>query len=155
MYIYITSSRDNTVYRLDRDGRNKRTFNNQGLKSPQYIAASSNSVAVSSCGSDQVSVYDSAGRQLYVYGGFGSGPGQLNGPRGVVLDKWGKLLVEDYWNNRVCIVSPHGQHEGGIKLDKEGLNFPCGVALTKDGQLIVTCGWYSTTKAVAIYQYCN
>lgn len=155
-YLYVTSSRENKVYRLNMpDGGGKQTFihSDAGLNNPQYIAADHHHVAVSCYSNHKVFIHDTQGRCLHVYGGGGSGPGQLQYPWSIVIDKAGRVLVGDYHNNRVCILSLQGQHIAHIDLSQDGLGLPTGLALTPAGQLVVACSSPPTVYTVGIYQY--
>jgi DNA-binding beta-propeller fold protein YncE len=148
-HIYITSSYEDRVYRLDLgEGTDKTVFIDQGLSYPHFVSCTDSKVAVSSYNSHQVSVHDIEGRLQFIYGGLGTGPGQLKYPWGVALDRWDQLLIADNDNKRISIVSPQGQHLRDIRLDQEGLSYPRGLAITRDGQVLVGCN-----KKLAIFQY--
>jgi DNA-binding beta-propeller fold protein YncE len=155
-HIYVTSSQENVVYRMSLpDCTNKQVFIKNTLfkkylNEPCFVATNDQHIAVSCYKSHQVCVFNLEGKLHFVYGGEGSGPGKLDCPYGVALDQRGRLLVCDYNNDRVSIVSPQGQHLGDIKLDQEGLEYPSGLALNHEGQLVVAC---SIPKAVIIYKY--
>jgi tripartite motif-containing protein 71 len=92
-------------------------------------------------GNDRVEEYSSEGKFLSEFADAGSGAGQLNEPRGIVVDE-GELYVADYGNNRVEEFSPSGQYlaQIGSKGNKEGqLEGPFGVAVNSStGYLFVS-----------------
>lgn len=49
-------------------------------------------------------VYDLAGKYLYEFGGRGSGPLWFNFPNSITVDRKGRLIVADLFNNRVQIL---------------------------------------------------
>ena len=48
--------------------------------------------------------YDLAGKYLYEFGGRGSGPLWFNFPNSITVDRKGRLIVADLFNNRVQIL---------------------------------------------------
>jgi DNA-binding beta-propeller fold protein YncE len=49
-------------------------------------------------------VYDLAGKYLFEFGGRGSGPLWFNFPNSITVDRKGRLIVADLFNNRVQIL---------------------------------------------------
>ena len=167
-YMYVTSSDENLVYRMDTpDGSNKQVFvrssaglsfpwfivakvfasSNADLDNPFFIAANESRVAVS-CRNDTVVVLDTDSTLQFVYRQNGSRPGRLFEPRGVAFDPYGWILVSDYWNNRISVLSPQGRHIQDIRLDQGGLKRPSGLAMSGSGQVVVICG---SPLAIAVY----
>lgn len=50
------------------------------------------------------------GKHLYSWGSPGDGPGQLNLPHGIWIDRQDRVLVADRENNRVQVFTQEGQH---------------------------------------------
>ena len=92
------------------------------------------------------------------FGGFGDGPGQLNIPWGICLDKDGNVFVADWRNDRIQSFTANGkwlasfgqpgsggdaavarQHGGIRRVDRPVgvFNRPTGVAVDKDGDIYV------------------
>jgi sugar lactone lactonase YvrE len=85
-------------------------------------------------------------------GGFafadGTGAGaSFHSPRGVAIDDYGNVLVADYGNNRIRLVTPGGvvstlAGNAGVGNDNAclgaSLNFPTGVAIDASGNVLVT-----------------
>lgn len=143
-HMYVTSHGENLVYRLDTpDGTNKRVFARFSAVTclPQFIAVNDRHVAVSCPGNDTVVLFDTDGAQQFEYGGPGSGPGQLHDPRGVAFDRYGRMLISDYYNRRISVVSTqgHGLHLQDIRLDQDGPRVPLGLAVSMSGQVVVGC----------------
>ena len=134
--IFVTSSDENCVYKLDMPtGSNKQIFIQKkiGLLCPSFTASDDRHVCISSFGNHKVFLFDMSGVVRHVYGGYGTGPGQLNCPTGVVIDAQGRMLICDQDNHRVCIVSTEGKH-----LKKDGLEFPDSLAMSPSGDAVVT-----------------
>lgn len=75
-------------------------------------------------GSSFISQFDRQGHFIRTFGGFGSAPGQLDCPHGLMVDTRGKkplLVVADRTNQRLQYFSLEGEHLGfGY-----GVNLPC------------------------------
>ncbi len=52
---------------------------------------------------------DKNGKFIEAWGTKGSGPGQFNCPHSIALDSKGRIFVGDRNNNRIQILSPHGE----------------------------------------------
>jgi uncharacterized protein (TIGR03663 family) len=79
-----------------------------------------------------------------VFGEPGSGPGQLNEPRGLASDSRGNLYVADTKNSRIQVFDSNGQFLRVIGVPGSGdgqLKEPCGVAVDADGTVIVADTW--------------
>lgn len=98
------------------------------------------------------------GEYLGQFGSFGSGPGQLNTPWGIGLDKDGNVFVADWRNDRIQQFTAQGEWQasfgqpgtggdasivqkmGGIKLSNVPVgqfNRPAGVCVDQDGDIYV------------------
>jgi hypothetical protein len=95
------------------------------------IELSSGHFVVSHLGSRQhrVCIVNMAGRIIYSYGDEpGSVTEQLSGPLGLAVDTHGNVLVAEYHNNRVKLLSPTLTHLAEVSL-------PAGHQLHKPGVL--------------------
>ena len=81
------------------------------------------------------------GEYLGQFGSFGSGPGQLNTPWGIGLDKDGNVFVADWRNDRIQKFDRDGNFlmKFGSSGNGDGeLNRPSGIAVDKEGIIYVT-----------------
>ena len=87
----------------------------------------------------RVCVVDTAGRIVHSYGGPpGSSAGQLNGPRRLVVDTHGYVLVADCFNHRVQVLSPTLTRLGDVTTPGHQLNAPYALHLDElNGRLYV------------------
>lgn len=75
-----------------------------------------------------------------VWGGLGTGPGQLSEPRGVALDADGCVYVAEQGNHRVSKFGPNGEFLGSWGEFGAGvgqLNEPAAVAVDRHGSVYV------------------
>ena len=80
---------------------------------------------------DIISKFDFEGRPVSGFGRHGSGLGELNHPRCILLDDRGNLLVADTGNSRIQAFSPDGKPLGAWGQFGKGdgeLNRPMGIA---------------------------
>ncbi|MBI2755499.1 MAG: TIGR03663 family protein [Chloroflexi bacterium] len=107
---------------------------------PRSIAISpSGEVYVSDTGNKRIQVFDASGRYLRMFGGEGTGPGQLREPVGLAFDSQGTLWVADAWNRRIQRFSPTGQPlaEFAVPAEWQGTavtNKPY-IAASEDGRI--------------------
>jgi hypothetical protein len=154
--MYVTSQGDNKVYKLKLpDGDNKIVFlpQSEWVDLPWNVAANSTRVAVSSDEKHTVHVFDSAGKLKFIYGecgNGGAGPGQLNSPQAVALDPVGRVIIADYANNRICILSSNGKHLWDIMLEPDNPSTPRALCINNNGDIVVGC---STSHTIATYKY--
>ncbi|MEO8189172.1 MAG: flippase activity-associated protein Agl23 [Acidobacteriota bacterium] len=81
---------------------------------------------------------------LKTWGAAGSGPGELGEPRGIAVDRQGRLYVADTKNSRVQVFDSDGTfvRQFGSKGAGPGeFNEPCGIAVDPDGDVWVADTW--------------
>ena len=100
----------------------------------------------------RVCTVDANGRIVQSYGGpKGSSAGQLNGPYCLAVDKRGYVLVADWLNDRVQILSPALTHLCDVTLSEHWLSWPCRLDLDEQrGRLCVGEGWGGTSSVCNI-----
>ena len=148
--VVVTDWVTSAVHVFDESGATLRCFP-CACEAPGYVAAAPGGsvVAVSDWKQDQVKVFARDGALLHTYGRHGSGPGQLDHPYGVCVDRYGHLIVADTWNNRIHLVSDDGKFVRFLVTKDEGLQWPQGVALDGKGNLVIV----EQHGQVKIYKY--
>ena len=92
----------------------------------------------------RVSVWTPTGAFVRGFGDHGSGPGQLDDPKGVAVDGAGFVYVADSGNSRVERFTPGGQFAASIgqglplSAGPDQVSAPEGVAIAPDGSLFVS-----------------
>ncbi|XP_065190301.1 tripartite motif-containing protein 2-like isoform X2 [Sycon ciliatum] len=87
-----------------------------------------------------VRVFTKGGRQLNKFGTKGSGPGQFNGPQGIISSD-GRLLVVDIYNHRIQVFTTDGNFITmfGSEGESDGqLKHPRYIAEDRHGHFLVT-----------------
>jgi DNA-binding beta-propeller fold protein YncE len=87
------------------------SFGMRSLKNPWGIALdlASGSIYVASMLAHTISIYSSLGTFRRTLGGeAGAKPGQFTSPISVAVDRNGNLLVADYGNHRIQVLTPNG-----------------------------------------------
>ena len=103
-YLYIAEQHNHCITKLTTTGHYITRFGSKGtapgeLNYPTSLAISNNLVYVSERGTHRVSIFDIEGTFLHCFGSRGV----LNEPRGIVMDRSGKLYVSDFENNRIVL----------------------------------------------------
>lgn len=84
--------------------------------------------------------YNSSGRLLLSFGGYGSGDGELDAPGDMLIDVEGSLVIADKGNHRVIKLGPTGTHIqsfGGKGQDAGQFIEPISLAITRNGEILV------------------
>ena len=86
----------------------------------------------------RIQLFASDGRYLRAIDSEGTGNGEMKKPIGVTFDHYNRVIVADYENNRIQILTTAGQF---IKrFGEKELKKPFGVCLTSDGNIAVCSG---------------
>ena len=147
--IFVSDSTNHRIEKFSPEGRFLLSFGTQGVKnscleSPEGIALlGEEKVYVADRGNNRIQVFlQKNGRFTMAFGKKGSGPGQFNGPRALVVDTaWNRLLVTDCGNSRIQAVTLDGKPllqfgtQGSIPLCN---HFPYCITTDQDGFLLVT-----------------
>ena len=110
------------------------------LNRPQFVDCNADVVVVSESWNHRISVFSWAdGSVRAQFGSGGSGPGQLNYPRGVRLLADGSgLVVADENNHRLCVFTLSGEFVTAVGSREQGLYYPYDVLeCASDGSFIV------------------
>ena len=106
--LHVADRYNDRIQVLDQDGKYVREYGQRGsdlgrLKGPIFIHVDHDYVYVSELGNYCVPVFTTSGRFVHTIGSFGRGPGELDSPRGVVVDTDGFVYVCDFDNHLVQI----------------------------------------------------
>ena len=101
-------------------------------------------MAVSSFSGNRVHVTDVNGELKYVFGSEGQlnqDHVQLHSPYGIAYDSSGRLLVANYLDSTIAVISPDGSFKGAIELAEFWARAPepRGIAVNSSGHLFVAC----------------
>jgi DNA-binding beta-propeller fold protein YncE len=155
-FMYVTSRDDHKVYKLKLPDLNNKTVllqQSDGIDEPFGVAASTTHVAVTSVEKHTVHVFNTAGKLQFQYGQkgiYGSGPCLLFMPWEVQLDSAGRVIIADYGNDRIVLLSSKGEHLGDIMLEQDSLKRPEGLCINNNGDIIVGC---YNPNTIATYHY--
>ena len=110
------------------------------LTSPVHCIQYERYLIVSDCGEHCIKVFDRKGNFQYKFGKKGGGDGELNSPKGLLVNKSGHLMVCDEKNHRIQVFELNGKFLGkfGIKGGNLGeFNNPAFLAVLSNGQIVV------------------
>ncbi len=154
--VYVIDTRNHRVQVFGADGQFLRTWGSQGAAPGQFqepwgIAVDeSGNVYVADTWNHRIQKFDSQGQFLLQWGTFGDtggalgAPEMLYGPRDIVADPDGNLIVSDTGNKRVVKYGPGGQfiqQWGGSGSASGQFLEPCGLAADADGNVYVADVW--------------
>ncbi|XP_013396780.1 E3 ubiquitin-protein ligase TRIM71-like [Lingula anatina] len=124
----------------DKDG-------DQLFDKPYKVSYMSNGcLVVSDTSLNKLHILTPSGDPLYQY----TGPdNKLVDIRGVCVDAYDNILVTDYTNHCIHLVSPDGKFIQYIATKADGLKNPWGCTINQDGYLVVTQG----NGKVKVFQY--
>ena len=113
--LLVVSSKDSSVSLLQKQSESewkpdylkKNFFNDQNWPVGIAVDADNNWV-ISFTGDDQIAVYDTITEKVRTIGESGEGPGQFNGPQGVLINKNGDIYVAETGNGRIQKFTPYG-----------------------------------------------
>jgi hypothetical protein len=142
--VLVTESGNNRVQQVRIvDGAWVRFVGEGVLRRPVHVDCNADVIAVSELDWHRITVLSWAdGSVRAQFGSEGSGPGQLNYPRGVRLLADGSgLVVADCFNDRLCVFTLSGEVMATVGSEEQGLNSPFDVLeCASDGSFIVANG---------------
>ncbi|XP_068675722.1 E3 ubiquitin-protein ligase TRIM71-like [Montipora foliosa] len=138
--IIITDYGDKKIKVLSPDGNDLlQSFSAPDCdKKPFYAIYHQNKFFISYFYADCVKVFDKSGVYLHDIGCKGSNDGQFDGPVGLVIDKYNRLIVCDARNHRLQLFTLSGKFLS--KIDEAEFfhnDVPSYVAINSDGSLVV------------------
>ena len=139
-YLIVLGWRDHTIKVLSTDGTELlRSFSAPDCRwFPESAVCYQETFFVSYFWADCVKVFNKEGVFLYNIGSEGSGDGQFNGPVGLAVDTFGRLIVCDSKNNRLQVFTLDGKFVTKIEPQRTGRWWPWSVAVSNDGRMFVT-----------------
>ena len=157
--ILVTSSEQHCVLKYTKDGElltslpNEESRGNMVLQEPHYVATNNNgNVIVSDFKQNCIFIFDSAGTLLLRCSEENSTQTQLKSLFALCCDPFNNMLVADFPNDQVYLVSPFGQFLGCLLTKKNGISCPNFVTLDHAGHLFV--GQYGGEILVFRYLSC-
>ena len=133
--IYIMSVLGGTIQRIiTQRGR-------QPFKCPAYVAVNGkDQVIVADCGAHCVSIFSNKGQHICDHGvpeKPGAGPGLLDCPSGICIDKLDNILICDKNNDRIVLLDPRGRFMCVVVEGQDVLQRPQAVCVDREGRLLV------------------
>ena len=154
--VYVVDTRNHRVQVFGADGQFLRGWGSQGNAAGQFqepwgiTVDTAGNVYVADTWNHRIQKFDSQGQFVTMWGTFGDTGGALGapdilyGPRHIVADWEGNLLVSDTGNKRILKFSPDGQliqQWGGEGYSEGQLREPCGLAVDTYGYAYVADVW--------------
>jgi len=152
--VYVVDSSHNRIEKFGPGGEYITSWGKHGSEPGQFsfgssqdptkppgggIAVNGRYVFVADSGNNRIERFNLQGREAMVWGTKGSGPGQLNYPRGLAANE-SEVVVADDDNHRVEVFTTEGAYvaEAGSQGKGPGqFGFPYGVALDAAGDIYV------------------
>lgn len=153
--VYVADSRNHRIQIFDRQGHFQSLIGvgPQGLlprARPMNLNIAGDKLYAADYWNDAVQVFSLDGRRLLTLGGKpGSGPGRFKSPAGASATPDGDIVVADFYNQRVQILSPRGAFIRQLGKTGEkfyvsggGFNYPTDVAVAPtSGDIYVADGY--------------
>lgn len=151
-YLVVTCMRERCVDLIQLDGQVLRSFvNNETdiclFDQPRYVtAAVDGTIIVSDVGQHCVKCIDQSGNVVFSY----SGQTDMRHPQGVCVDKIGNVFVADNSNDRIQLLTSHGNFQRHVLVKDSGLERPCAIMVSSANRLIIV----QNDGMVKVYTYC-
>ena len=142
--IYV-GSWDHCIYVFDQAGQLKNATGSGGSGDGQFrypcgISIKGDVLYVADSGNHRIQKLTSRGEFIHKFGQEGSGQGEFDGPRAVIVDSINRVIVSDWGNDRIQIFT----EDGGWLLTIDGeitgnssFDLPNGLALDTQGNIHV------------------
>jgi len=157
IYIYVTDWELNKVFIFSKQGKLIKVFppsSSYTITKPVGISIYKDRIFIVSQGKNKILVISRDGRIIKGFGrGPGKGEGELDGPRGIAIDRHGNIYVVDTNNSRIVKFNPEGKYilsfgrEGGAKGE---FYRPRGVAIDKRDLLYVADTFHSKVQVFTL-----
>ena len=126
-HIYVLSEETSKVYVFSSSEEFLFSFGQKGgssgkMSRPQALAIDEGKkcVFITDYMRHTVLLYDLSGKFMYEFGGYGIGPGWFQYPKGIALDRKGNVIIADFFNQRVQVIS--------LRFKNEFILFGAGVS---------------------------
>jgi DNA-binding beta-propeller fold protein YncE len=138
--VYVGETSRKKVFIFDSGGKEVGSI--AGFSAPAGLAidAARGRLVVSDAKEHKISVFDLGGKPLFAVSGRGDGPGQLNIPYDVAVDRQGRIYVVDSGNFRIQIFDSEGKFVrafGQVGTMPGQFARPRGIALDSEGHIYV------------------
>ena len=114
--IAITDNGGHCVYIFDKEGKCLRTFSSQGNIAWQFVCPfgvtylNDDEILIADAGNHRIQQVDvQTGTVVKSFGKYGAGKGQLSFPIDVCLDDERHIVITEYRNNRIQVISREGE----------------------------------------------
>ena len=142
------------IWVLDECGQLKRTIGNGGYDDGQFsypcgLFIKGDVIYVADKGNNRIQKLTTGGEFMQKFGRRGTGQGQFDSPRSVIIDQRDRLIVSDYGNHRIVILDQAGTWLLTISGNVSGIQCfrrPIGLALDPQGYIHVTVSYLNTIK---------
>lgn len=134
--LYVSDYENHTVMVLQADGEVYKQIggnDNAGgnLSNPWGVVVANDTLYVVSSNSHKVKMYALSGDFIGEFGENGSNPEQFANPRGITCDNEGHLIIADYNNTRILILTMEGKAVSSIPCSAK----PVDVAVSVNGSI--------------------
>ena len=146
--VYVAASNGHCINVFNQQGTMVRSIGTNGNGDGQFtnlfdVAIQGNVLYIVDHGNHRVQKMTISGEFISKFGTYGSGNGQLYNPRGICLDRKGRIFVSEYTNSRVSVFESDGTFAHHITGN---LSYPWGLTFDPSGNLHVTnYGSYNVT----------
>ncbi|HBA60251.1 MAG TPA: hypothetical protein DCZ92_05450 [Elusimicrobia bacterium] len=136
----MTDAKANAVFIFSRDGKLLKKAE-AGLKGPEAVTFGDGRIYVADTGNSRIVVLDSEGKQLWLFAGDGSAPGQLSAPAGIAYGPDSRVYVSNTGNARIDVFNSDGIYLYGFPVMKaDGVTklAPAKLSLDLSGDIYVS-----------------
>ena len=135
--IIVADSNNKLIKIFTPSGQFLRKFGGEDLLvDPIHCIQKDQYFIVSDWGDHCIKVFNTDGDFLYKFGNEGEGDGEFNGPRCLLVDKAGHLIVCEFPNHRVQVLELNGKFITKFELMSAGS--PNSTAVLTDGRIVVS-----------------
>ncbi len=99
--VYIFNAAEEFLYAIGEKGGSRGK-----MSRPQALAIDENrkAIYITDYMRHTILIYDISGKFMFEFGGYGTGPGWFQYPKGIALDRKGNVIIGDFFNQRVQVI---------------------------------------------------